>query len=348
MLACVPAALFLAQALQEAPTAPAPPDDPPRVIDVATLPEDSAPPPILPPEALAEPLKVTLEDVAVTAIEPRFVAPTRRDRIGRIWAPVEINGKGPFRLVLDTGASHSAINLAVATTLGLQTDSGHQAKLHGVTGSLIVPLVPIESFEVGELLMEPKHLPLVPDALGGAEGILGTDGMANKRIYIDFRRDEITIMRSRKELPPPGFVTVPVKFLRGRLLVVDAWLGGVRTKAIIDTGGQSTLGNEALRVAVAEHRRRFSTTPDQVIGATLEVQEGNRGMTPALVLGDLIVKNASLTFGDFSIFQLWRMTDEPAMLVGMDVLGLVDVLIIDYRRKELQIKLRRNRGTTAT
>jgi hypothetical protein len=29
------------------------------------------------------------------------------------------------------------------------------------------------------------------------------------------------------------------------------------------------------------------------------------------------------------------------MLIGMDVLGLLDTLIIDYRRKELQVKLRR-------
>ncbi len=49
------------------------------------------------------PASAELNELTVTAPEPRFVAPTRRDRIGRIWAPVQINGKGPFRLVLDTG-----------------------------------------------------------------------------------------------------------------------------------------------------------------------------------------------------------------------------------------------------
>ena len=78
-----------------------------------------------------------------------------------------------------------------------------------------------------------------------------------------------------------------------------------------------------------------------MIGATLEVQEGNRGSTPSLAMGDVLVQNAALTFADFAIFQHWKMTDESAVLVGMDVLGLVDVLIIDYRRKELQVKLRR-------
>ena len=46
-----------------------------------------------------------IDEVVVEAPQPRYVAPTLRDSIGRIWAPVFINGKGPFRLVLDTGAS---------------------------------------------------------------------------------------------------------------------------------------------------------------------------------------------------------------------------------------------------
>jgi len=63
-----------------------------------------------------------LTEVMVVAPEPRYVAPTRRDRIGRVWVPVMINGKGPFRLVLDTGAMRTAVNLNVANTLGLRTD----------------------------------------------------------------------------------------------------------------------------------------------------------------------------------------------------------------------------------
>lgn len=297
-------------------------------------------------EPTAPPAPVTpaaLDAVAVTADEPRFVAPTRRDRIGRIWAPVSINGRGPFRLVLDTGASHSALTAKLAATLGIALDSKHTAVLRGATGSVTVPMVPVESLEIGELLVLPRRLPIVPDALGGAEGILGTDGLGNKRIHIDFRRDRITIMRSRNELAGPGFVTIPVKFMRGKLLVVDAWMGGVRIKAIIDTGGQATLGNEALRVALAERRRKqdAAAVPDEVTGATLDVQTGNRVSTPSIAMGEVLVRNAAMTFADFAIFEHWKMVDEPAMLIGMDVLGLLDTLIIDYRRKELHVKLRR-------
>jgi predicted aspartyl protease len=303
---------------------------------IEVSPADEAPPP--------DPVPVVpLEELAVTAPEPRYVAPTNRDRIGRIWAPVSINGQGPFRLVLDTGASHSAVTAQVAEILGIPTDSKHTATLRGATGSVTVPLIPIESMEVGELLMLPQRLPIVPDALGGAEGVLGTDGLANKRIFIDFRRDNITIMRSRNERAAKGFVTVPVKFMRGRLLVINALLGGIKVKAIIDTGGQATLGNVALREALAERRRRqdAAARPDEVTGATLEVQMGNRISTPSIVMGDVVVRNAAMTFADFAIFEYWKMTEEPTMLIGMDVLGLLDTLVIDYRRKELQMKLRR-------
>ena len=284
-----------------------------------------------------------MEDVAVTAEEPKFVAPTRRDRIGRIWAPVLVNGQGPFRLVLDTGASHSALTPRLAQALGITLDTSSTVKLRGATGSATVPMVPVRSLEFGDLLLEPRRLPVIPDALGGAEGVLGMDGLANKRIHIDFRRDNITIMRSKNERATDGYSTIPVKFLRGRLLVVEGFIGGVPVKAIIDTGGQATLGNEALRAALAERRRRqaLAAKPDDITGATLDVQIGNRVDTPALAIGEIMVRNPAMTFADFAIFEHWKMKDEPAMLIGMDVLGLLDTLIIDYRRKELQIKLRR-------
>jgi hypothetical protein len=39
------------------------------------------------------------------------------------------------------------------------------------------------------------------------------------------------------------------------------------------------------------------------------------------------------------IFEYLNLADEPALLLGMDALGLLDTLIIDYRRHELQARL---------
>jgi hypothetical protein len=39
------------------------------------------------------------------------------------------------------------------------------------------------------------------------------------------------------------------------------------------------------------------------------------------------------------IFKQWKLTKTPAILIGMDTLGLLDTLIIDYRRHELQLRM---------
>lgn len=280
-----------------------------------------------------------LPDVVVSAPEPRYVAPTNRDTIGRIWAPVLINGKGPYRLVLDTGASRSALTQRVVDALGLPVAHG-SIKLRGVTGTAVVGSVRVQRLEVGELLVEDARLPIVADAFGGAEGVLGIDGFANQRIVIEFDADRITIIRSRGEPAPPGFTTLPVRRAADRLLRVDAQIGWVPVVAIIDTGAQRSIGNVALREALRK-RRDPAVAPDIIVGVTADAQEGDGLRVPSITMGSLTIRNTGMTFADLAIFEHWKMTSKPAILIGMDVLGVVDTLIIDYRRRELQIRTRR-------
>ena len=283
----------------------------------------------------------TTSEVIVEAAEPRYVAPTRRDRIGRIWAPVLINDQGPFRFVLDTGANRSAITAPVATKLGIPVRSDDVVTLRGVTGTRNVPWIPIDSLVIGDLELRSKRLPIINDALGGAEGVLGTDGLQDKRIYIDFMHDKITIFRSRLEPAPTGFTTIPIKLVAGLLLVADVQVGSVRAKAIIDTGGQGTIANAAFKDAMTRRIRPEDILADQVQGATLDVQRGDRVRAPMISIGGITINEAHITVGDMYIFQHWKMTSEPAILIGMDVLGVLDTMIIDYRRRELQVKVRR-------
>ena len=308
----------------------------------ATLATGAAPTAAAAPAAATPPVAAgdTLEEIVVEAPEPRYVSPTRRDRIGRVWAPVFINGKGPFRLVLDTGASNSAVNSRVAERLGLPLTDDHSIMLRGVTGSRVVPTIPINSLIVGDLELQGRRLPIVTDALGGAEGVLGSEGMLDKRVFIDFGKDRITIFKSHLEPPPAGFVTVPFRIVGGLLMVVNARIGAVKAKAIIDTGGQATLGNVALREALMRRYKATKVDQDTITGATLDVQRGERIPTPPIELGALTLRDVRITIGDMYIFQHWHMTDEPTILVGMDLLGLVDTMIIDYKTKMLQIRLR--------
>ena len=289
-------------------------------------------------QAVSEDAINQLADVMVEAPEPRYVAPTQRDQIGRIWAPVRINGRGPFRLVLDTGASSSGVTAMVALALGLPIHDSPPVMLRGVTGEATVPTIRVDTLSVGDIAVDSPLLPIVPDALGGAEGVLGSEGLKNKRIFIDFRHDKIAITYSRDERPPHGFYTVPFRLIRGQLIVVEAMVGTVHTRAIIDTGGQTTIGNAALRSALNEHSFMYHGKADRIIGATLAEEQGELIGTPAIAMGPIVIRDSGVTFADVYIFKHWKMVGEPALMIGMDALGTLDTLIIDYRRKELQIR----------
>lgn len=278
-----------------------------------------------------------VEEVVVAAPEPRYVAPTLRDRIGRVWAPVYINGKGPFRLVLDTGANRTALIPALADRIGLPTQP-HTVRLLGVTGASTVPIVQVDSIEVGDLWLGDRKVAIVPDVFGGAEGVLGADGLSDKRIHIDFKNDQITIRRSAGKVALPGFIRVPVKIRHGHLLMFDVKLGGVRTRAMLDTGAQMTIGNHSLRTSLT---KRAKGDKNIIIGVTLDEQHGETFFLPTVSIGELTVHGMPVTFGDIYIFDAWKMTEAPAVLIGMDIIGLLDAVIIDYKRRELHMRPRR-------
>jgi len=240
--------------------------------------------------------------------------------------------------VLDTGANRSAITRRAAQSLG-GAPAVASTQVTGFTGTAVVPTLHVESLEVGELLIGPSDLPVLSDVFGGAQGVLGIEGLANKRIYADFSRDRLEITLSHGQRAPFGFIVVPLTQTTGGLLVANVRVGSVRAKAIVDTGAQGTIGNLELRHALMRVPPR-NAAPEQIIGVTLDVQTGDNLLAPDIDFGNLQVKGAHITFGDMYLFQHWKLTDEPTLTLGMDLLGSFDVLVIDYNRHELQIRSR--------
>ncbi|HEY3784044.1 MAG TPA: aspartyl protease family protein [Steroidobacteraceae bacterium] len=314
----------------------------PSTVPQAPIPGTTSPqtlPVLQKPPAQGAGTQETPSEVVVDAPEPKYVAPTLRDRIGRIWAPVLINGKGPFRLVLDTGASHSAIIQSVVESLGLTGQAVTPIMVRGVTGSAIVNAIHVDSMEVGDLLIDPATLPIVADVFGGADGVLGREGLPDKRIFADFRHDKLIIARSHLERPPAGYTPIHLKLTRAGLLEAEVRVGSVRTEAIIDTGGQQTVGNVALRDALMK-REPPNARPEDIVGVTLDLQRGDTIAAPPISIGTLRIQHVSVTFADTFLFEHLQLTRKPTLLLGMDVLGSFDAIIIDYRMRELEILTR--------
>src|SRR4029078_9175020 len=103
------------------------------------------------------------EDLAGSLAEPEplFAAPTRLHCIGRVMCQVMVNGKGPFRFVIDTGASRSTLAPHPAKSLRLTQPVGRHVMLHGGPGAAEVTTVPVQSIEIGALKFENQNLPVI-------------------------------------------------------------------------------------------------------------------------------------------------------------------------------------------
>jgi predicted aspartyl protease len=268
-----------------------------------------------------------------------FASPTRLDHVGRIVAPVMIDGKGPFRFIVDTGANRSTVSPQLARTLGLEPALDALLEVHGITGSAQVPSVQIHRLEAGALVILDTRFPVLWEPLmAGADGILGVAGLTGKRISVDFLHNQVLISHSTGFAIPPGYDRIAARRLEGGLLVVAARVGGVRVDAVIDTGSARSIANAALRGALAWRRRRGEVAAvTQVIGATTAVAPGQLEVAPTIDLGPVKVSNVTLVYGDFHIFEVWGMQSRPAVIIGMDVLGTVRGFAIDFRRSELYI-----------
>jgi predicted aspartyl protease len=266
-----------------------------------------------------------------------FASPTRLDHIGRVVAPVMINGKGPFRFIVDTGATTSTVSPALAKTLGLDPTAESGIKVNGITGTAQVPSVSVALLQAGDLVVENSSMPVVwAPLMAGADGILGAAGLTAQRLLVDFQHNRVVISHSGRSGTPSGFMRIPAKRIAGGLMTVDARIDGVRVCAVIDTGAERSLGNPALLDALNAKRRQEAVHHvAAVYGATTEVVAGNAEVAPTMAIDALRIADVTLVYGDFHIFKVWDMQDKPAMIIGMDILGTVDALSIDFQHQEV-------------
>jgi hypothetical protein len=186
--------------------------------------------------------------------------------------------------------------------------------------------------------------------MNGLDGVLGVDGFRNKRVAAHIVNNVVTIQRSqrgRKSANHGEYATFPLDFKHGLLALVPASIAGTAVKAVIDTGSEGSLGTESL-LNVLVPRAQPNQAPDaaRVQGVTGDVQHGLRRSASLIRLDCLassgyqfiLIRDIPIAYGDFHVFKLWGLRHEPALLVGMDILGRMDEVVIDYGNKLMHWK----------
>ncbi len=284
-------------------------------------------------EPLAAPIIPELGEVS---------GPVREGRGGRMVAPMMVNGAGPFRFIIDTGANRSAISQALADRLGL-TPIG-MGDVHTVSGVIAAPMTNVNGFRYGDLnLAAETTVPVVDSAvLGGEEGLLGVDGMRGRRLHIDFENSCIEISSSTRSMSRRrGWETIEGELRFGHLVVVEGQIRGQPVNILIDTGSDSTLANLAFRNQVHGIRvSRDRTDYARAYTAGTPIVMDSAVLIPRFSMGAVEISGITAYVADFHIFRLWGFDQEPALLIGMDVLSQTRAIAIDYERGTVHFRLR--------
>jgi len=197
----------------------------------------------------------------------------------------------------------------------------------------------VDRLQAGDLTLEGETLPVVAaPMMAGADGILGAAGLTTKSLLVDFQHNRVAISRSIAEVVRTQATRIHALRLTYGLVTLETRVGGVRVQAVIDTGSERSLGNLALRNALhARERPGAVVEVTTVYGATEAKESGEIRSAPPIVVESLRINDVKVIYGDFHIFKVWNMEDKPSMIIGMDVLGTVPALGIDFARQDVYL-----------
>ncbi len=261
------------------------------------------------------------------------------DTNDRMTVPVTIGAGGPYHFIVDTGAQRTVISRELAGRLGLAP--GPMVHLTSMSGTSNVGTFVIPAISVGALGGESIEAPAIESRYLGAPGLLGLDTLQNHLVTIDFARQQMTVTPStaQRRAPPlqEGEVVVHARSLLGQLVVTDAYYNGRRIQVIVDTGSAVTMGNMALRRAVARTTRDMQSISLQ--GVTGEVLVADYTQVSQIKVAGLDFNNLPIAFADAEPFKRFNLIKRPALMLGMDALKMFRRVQIDFPNRTLRLLL---------
>ena len=257
----------------------------------------------------------------------------------RLSADVTVNGFGPFRFIVDSGADTSAIGVRIAKQLSLPP--GAPAILNGMTSRNLVDRVKVDALTLGPSTVYRLELPVLRETDMGGEGMIGIDALAQQRLMMDFDEHLIRVEDAQTPLRIlPGDIVVTARRQRGQLILAAVRASDQRLDAIIDTGSEVTVGNAALRDRLVR-RKRASVRTVEMIGVTGEKIKVELAIIDELQLGPILLRDVPIAFADLPPFRLFGLADHPALLLGTDILENFRRVSLDFRARKVRFQLRR-------
>ncbi len=171
---------------------------------------------------------------------------------GKPYVMVDVNGKGPYRFVIDTGTGADAfVSPELADELKLPTAAMAVVSDPSGQGGQRVPIVQLDSIELaGVKFNEVKAVRhVVTGEAGSCQGLLGFTLFHDYLLTLDFPSRKVVLAEGT--LTPDGEKTVLPFRMQNGVPVTRLSVNGQSVEALMDSGG----GGLTLPEALAAHQK---------------------------------------------------------------------------------------------
>jgi hypothetical protein len=227
---------------------------------------------------------------------------------GKPLVMVMVNGKGPFRFVVDTGTSGDAfVTPELAEMLRLSAVGQAQLSDPSKQSDQSIPVVVVQSLEFAGVKFRDirARVHLLGRGEGTYQGLLGFSLFRDCILTLNFPSRELTLATG--SLSPDGEHSVLSFRMRDGIPIVNLCIGGVPTDAQIDSGGDGLLLPDRLAA-----RLKFASDPAEFghgesLSTRFEIKAAR--LAPNVEIGDYSFKRPFVEIG--GVFPLANLGSSP-------------------------------------
>ena len=287
-------------------------------------------------------------ELILDADEALAVIPRQFSGSGHIVVETRLNGLGPFRFAIDTGASISVVYEHARAEVGIEPFENIQVHVLCMTGSGVFRLGQVDEIRVGKEPWIDARVALLPSTSPSAsriDGILGIDFLSQYAVL--YSQQERVLHLYPKEFVADdtyqGWSRIPLRELRvgdgnAAVLVFDMLIDAERIPTVFDLGATVNVMNWRAARALDILVRRPQRDPE-VYGVS-----GSTKVLAELRVWRLRIENSTwwnkvFLVGEFPLFGALGIDGQPAAVAGTDLFGQRD-FIIDFARERLLVRTR--------
>jgi len=248
-------------------------------------------------------------------------------RDGQVALPVTLNGR-EIPALLDTGATRSLIDAAVAKDMGIRTQR-RGGGTFGASGKIIqygyTSPVTLDVGAGGKRRYLGTYEDTAPFAPDGVHILIGMDVLDNMALTLDFNAMTIDIERAVGFKPPAG---EPFKLTRAGWFrpTLSVMLGETKAELLLDTAASGALHLKTDVVARSPELSALPTTRRRIVGIDGEV-ERDAIVIPSVSFGGRTFADVRASVADMPLIG----RSEMHGIIGVDLMERFQ-LVFDFAK----------------